>query len=88
MSYFCAPYFVFSRDIISYLVLLLLHCIVCLSPSTIALSGVEIAILVLFLGRVAMEVNELFADARERKKVCNESDEQSPLRKKVGLYFR
>ena len=49
------PYFIFVRDTLSYLALLGLHWFICLAPSTIAFSGVEWAIFLFFLGRIAME---------------------------------
>ena len=49
------PYFIFVRDTLSYLALLGLHLFICLAPSTIAFSGVEWAIFLFFLGRIAME---------------------------------
>ena len=55
VEYFMTPYFIFVRDTLSYLALLGLHLFICLAPSTIAFSGVEWAIFLFFLGRIAME---------------------------------
>jgi len=54
------PYFIFVRDTLSYLALLGLHLFICLAPSTIAFSGVEWAIFLFFLGRIAMEGKQFF----------------------------
>jgi len=54
-----APYFIFVRDTLSYLALLSLHLFICLAPSTIPFSGVEWAIFLFFLGRIAMEGKQL-----------------------------
>ena len=53
------PYFKFVRDTLSYIVLLLLHFALCLSPSTIPFSGLEWAILVFFIGRYLVEHKQL-----------------------------
>ncbi|XP_066021565.1 uncharacterized protein [Pocillopora verrucosa] len=63
-DYFTTPYFIFFRDTLSYLTLLGLHFAICLSPSSIAFSRLEWVILVFFLGRVLMEVDQF------NKKAC------------------
>ncbi|CAH3162458.1 unnamed protein product, partial [Pocillopora meandrina] len=60
-DYFTTPYFVFFRDTLSYLILLVLHFAICLSPSAIAFSRLEWAISVFFLGRVLMEVDQFIS---------------------------
>ena len=77
LAYFLTPYFIFLRDTLSYLALLLFHCVLCFSPSTIAFSGLEVAIFLFFLGRLMMEV----------KQIVGTLDEQR-LWKKVCFYFR
>lgn len=56
---FVTPYFIFVRDTLSYLALLGLHFVICLAPSQIPFSGVEWAIFVFFMGRMAMEGKQL-----------------------------
>ncbi|CAH3162463.1 unnamed protein product [Pocillopora meandrina] len=63
-DYFTTPYFIFFRDTLSYLTLLGLHFAICLFPSSVAFSQLEWAILVFFLGRVVMEVDQ-FISAKE-----------------------
>ena len=55
------PYFRYVRDTLSYIVLVCLHYALCLSPSTIALSGLEWTILIFFVGRYLVE----------RKQICD-----------------
>lgn len=55
LEYFMTPYFIFVRDTLSYLTLLGLHLFMCLAPSTVTCNGVEWAIFLFFLGRIAME---------------------------------
>ncbi|XP_066021550.1 uncharacterized protein [Pocillopora verrucosa] len=69
-DYFTTPYFVFFRDTLSYLILLVLHFAICLSPSTIAFSRLEWAILVFFLGRVLMEVDQFISPKKAGMKAC------------------
>ena len=86
LVYFMTPYFIFLRDTVSYLALLGLHCAVCLSPSTLPLSGVEVAISVFFGGRILMELKQIY-DAREKKKSSGKRSGHFLL-KKLSLYFR
>ena len=60
LIYLETPYFKFVRDTLSYILLVVLHYVLCLSPSTIAFSGLEWAILVFFIGRYLVE----------RKQIC------------------
>ncbi|CAH3122215.1 unnamed protein product [Pocillopora meandrina] len=69
-DYFTTPYFIFFRDTLSYLILLVLHFAICLSPSTIAFSRLEWAILVFFLGRVLMEVDQFISPKKADMKAC------------------
>ncbi|XP_066021554.1 uncharacterized protein [Pocillopora verrucosa] len=62
-DYFTTPYFIFFRDMLSYLTLLGLHFAICLFPSTIAFSQLEWVILIFFLGRVLMEVDQFMKKA-------------------------
>jgi hypothetical protein len=58
-KYFKTPYFIFVRDTLSYLALLGLHFAVCLQPSTLRLTVSEWLILVFFLGRLLMEIDQV-----------------------------
>ncbi|XP_066027980.1 uncharacterized protein [Pocillopora verrucosa] len=60
-DYFTTPYFIFFRDTLSYLTLLGLHFAICLFPSSVAFSRLEWAVLVFFLGRVVMEVDQFIS---------------------------
>ena len=77
LAYFLTPYFIFLRDTLSYLALLLFHCVLCFSPSTITFSGLEVAIFLFFLGRLMMEVKQFVGTLDEQR-----------LWKKVCFYFR
>ena len=59
MVYTHTPYFIFLRDTVSYLVLLALHCAVCLAPSTVPFTELEVVIIVFFLGRITLELQQL-----------------------------
>ncbi|KAJ7379859.1 hypothetical protein OS493_012611 [Desmophyllum pertusum] len=60
LIYVETPYFKFVRDTLSYIVLVVLHYALCLSPSTIAFSGLEWAILVFFIGRYLVERKQIW----------------------------
>ncbi|XP_022789481.1 uncharacterized protein LOC111329137 isoform X1 [Stylophora pistillata] len=64
---------------LSYLTLVGLHFAICLSPSTVSFSRLEWAILVFFLGRIFMEVDQFIsakkAGVKARKMLNKESDE-------------
>jgi hypothetical protein len=61
LEYFKTPYFIFVRDTLSYLALLGLHFAVCLQPSTLKLTVLEWLILVFFLGRLLMEIDQVIS---------------------------
>ncbi|XP_058950960.2 uncharacterized protein [Pocillopora verrucosa] len=60
-DYFTTPYFVFFRDTLSYITLLVLHFALCLSPSTVSFSRLEQVILVFFVGRIVMEMEQFIS---------------------------
>lgn len=66
-DFFRIPYFIFVRDMLSYLVLLGLHLVICFEPSQLSFSGLEWAIFIFFLGRLLMEVNQV-ADKKQTGK--------------------
>lgn len=89
------PYFIFVRDTLSYLVLLALHVFICLAPSQIPFSGLEWAIFVFFLGRIAMEgkqfVRTHVLQGLEDNQGGTDSDKghnDSVIMWKLGTYFR
>ncbi|CAH3162466.1 unnamed protein product, partial [Pocillopora meandrina] len=91
-DYFTTPYFIFFRDTLSYLTFLGLHFAICLSPSSIAFTRLEWAILVFFLGRVLMEVDQFIKKAGMKapkgQQETNEAGEDNILLKMLRNYFR
>ena len=62
---YSTPYAKYVRDTLSYIVLVVLHYALCLSPSTIAFSGLEWVILIFFVGRYLVE-GQQFCDIMKR----------------------
>lgn len=85
-----SPYYKFVRDTMSYFVLLALHCALCLTPSTIALSGVEWAIFVFFLGRYLVEFKQIWGIVERLKQPKENGDDaaKSSCLKILSLYLR
>ncbi|CAH3019062.1 unnamed protein product, partial [Porites evermanni] len=54
-----SPRYKFLRDTLSYIIMLFLHYALCLSPSTIAFSGLEWTILVFYVGRFVAELKQI-----------------------------
>lgn len=52
------PYFVFVRDMLSYLALLGLHFAMCVQPSQLKFSSMEWAIMVFLFGRLLIEIKQ------------------------------
>ena len=67
LDYFTTPYFVFLRDTISYLLLLGLHIVICVSPATVSFSALEWVILVFFIGRFLSEFKQYTNRAASKK---------------------
>ncbi|RMX45055.1 hypothetical protein pdam_00011501, partial [Pocillopora damicornis] len=81
-DYFTTPYFVFFRDTLSYITLLVLHFALCLSPSTVSFSRLERVILVFFVGRIVMEMEQFISakkNAVKARKVKRNSVGCTPL---------
>ena len=76
LDYFTTPYFIFVRDSLSYLALLGLHFDICLSPSTVAFSRLEWVILIFFLGRIAIEVDQFMSVKKANRKVLRQRSQQ------------
>ena len=64
-TYFKIPYFIFVRDTISYLVLLVLHLALSVESSQLSFSSLEWAILVFFAGRLLTEMKQIIDFARK-----------------------
>ena len=86
------PYFKFVRDTLSYIVLLVLHFALCLSPSTISFSGLEWAILVFFIGRFLVERKQLSDAIHHLKQQRNNGDARAQSKcislKALSMYLR
>ena len=72
LDYFTTPCFIFVRDSLSYLALLGLHFHICLSPSTVAFSHLEWVILIFFLGRIAIEVDQFMSVKKAERKASRQ----------------
>ncbi len=57
---YLSPYAKYVRDTLSYIVLVVLHYALCLSPSTIAFSRLEWMILIYFVGRYLVECQQIW----------------------------
>jgi len=68
VQYFNTPYFIFVRDTLSYLALLGLHFALCLQPSTIHFTVLEWIIMLFFIGRLLMELNQAVTERQLYKK--------------------
>ncbi|KAJ7358638.1 hypothetical protein OS493_022070 [Desmophyllum pertusum] len=87
LIYLETPYFKFVRDTLSYIVLVVLHYALCLSPSTIAFSGLEWAILVFFIGRYLVEGKQIW-DILQRIKQRREGAQSKWIRlKTLSIYL-
>ena len=91
LEYLKTPYFIFVRDTLSYFALVGLHYAFCLSPSSLAFSGLEWSILVFFAGRSLVEYEQIrliikrIEGRREREK--DETD-SNVLQKALSSYIR
>ena len=65
---FVIPYFVFVRDMFSYLALLGLHFAICVQPSQLKFSNLEWTILVFLFGRLLIEIKQLTDTCCNRSK--------------------
>ena len=68
-----SPYYKFLRDTLSYFIMLSLHYALCLSPSTIAFSGLEWTILVFYVGRFVAELKQIFCIKQWLRHPTNET---------------
>lgn len=101
-QYFVTPYFIFVRDFLNYLLLFGLHVAKCLQPSSLPFTALDWAIMVFFLGRIMMEIKEMFTEESFEKNAIASCDwllrpkgkrhQNDPARvsksKNVSKYFR
>ena len=89
---YLSPYFKFVRDTLSYIVLVVLHYALCLSPSTVAVSGLEWAILTFFVGRYLVErqqIWDIMQHIKRRKKKGDVGAQSKWIRlKTLSVYLR
>ena len=78
LDYFVTPYLIFARDTLSYFFLLGLHAAICLSPSTINFTVVEWSILVFFVGRLAVELDQCCKSAPKGLPASTHHQETKP----------
>ena len=95
LEYLKTPYFIFVRDTLSYFALVGLHYAFCLSPSSLAFSGLEWSILVFFVGRSLVEYEQMrliikrIEGRREREKYETDSNKnKNVLQKALSSYIR
>ena len=79
------PYFKFVRDSLSYIVLLVLHYALCLSPTTVTFNGLEWVILIFFIGRYLVERKQI-GDVLQHLKKQNDGGGQSKCIHLKALY--
>lgn len=91
LKYLTTPYFIFVRDSLSYLALVVLHYAFCLSPSSLAFSGLEWSIFVFFMGRFLVEVGQVRLTVnriKERRKSAKDETNSNVLQKALCAYIR
>ena len=71
---YTTPYAKYVRDTLSYIVLVVLHYALCLSPSTIAFSRLEWVILIFFVGRYLVERQQISDIMQRIKKRTTKGD--------------
>ncbi|KAJ7393127.1 hypothetical protein OS493_008427 [Desmophyllum pertusum] len=90
LKYLKTPYFIFVRDALSYLALLVLHCAICLAPSSLAFSGLEWSILVFFMGRSLVEFGQIrliVKRIKERRKSGQDKTDSNIVQKALSSYI-
>ncbi|PFX26324.1 Short transient receptor potential channel 4 [Stylophora pistillata] len=68
VDYFTTPYFIFFRDTLSAVALLGLLSAICLTPSAIAFSKTELAVLLFFLGRIVVVADQFICATKTERK--------------------
>ncbi|XP_020618999.1 short transient receptor potential channel 4-like isoform X2 [Orbicella faveolata] len=90
LKYLKTPYFIFVRDALSYLALVVLHYAFCLTPSRLAFSGLEWSILIFFMGRSLVEYRQIRLTVnriKERRKSGKDETNSNVLRKALCSYI-
>ena len=91
LKYLKTPYFIFVRDALSYLALVVLHYAFCLSPSSLAFSGLEWSIFIFFMGRSLVEYGQIRLTVnriKERRKTGKDETHSNVLKKALSGYIR
>ena len=91
LKYLKTPYFIFVRDALSYLALVVLHYAFCLAPSSLAFSGLEWSILIFFMGRSLVEYRQIRLTVnriKERRKSGKDETNSNVLQKALCSYIR
>ncbi|KAJ7348223.1 hypothetical protein OS493_039421 [Desmophyllum pertusum] len=83
LKYLKTPYFIFVRDALSYLALVVLHYAICLAPSSLAFSVLEWSILVFFMGRSLVEFGQIRLIVKRIKK-----EGRAGTMKLIQIFFR
>ena len=90
LAFLESPKYKFLRDTLSYIIMLFLHYALCLSPSTIAFSGLEWAILAFYIGRYLVELKQISGVKQflTRSRQTEDDDPGFSHFKIFSLYFR
>jgi len=91
LKYLKTPYFIFVRDALSYLALVVLHYAFCLAPSSLAFSGLEWSILIFFMGRSLVEYRQIRLTVnriKERRKSGKDETNSNVVQKALCSYIR
>lgn len=91
LRFLTTPYFIFVRDSLSYLTLLVLHYALCLAPSSVALTGLEWSIFVFFMGRFLVEYRQIsliVKRIKERRKSGHDETHSNVRFKALCSYIR
>ncbi|CAH3160768.1 unnamed protein product [Porites evermanni] len=80
LAYLKSPYYKFFRDTLSYIIMLLLHYAICLSPTTVAFSGLEWTILVFYIGRFVAELKQILCIKKWLRETENDTFQSNCVR--------
>ena len=80
LAYLKSPYYKFFRDTLSYIIMLLLHYAICLSPTTVAFSGLEWTILVFYIGRFVVEFKQILCIKKWLRETENDTRQSNCVR--------
>ncbi|KAJ7393122.1 hypothetical protein OS493_008421 [Desmophyllum pertusum] len=90
LKYLKTPYFIFVRDSLSYLALVVLHYAICLAPSSLEFSVLEWSILVFFMGRSLVEFGQIrliVKRIKERRKSGHDETDSNIVQKALSSYI-